>query len=301
VPLALEQFQRAVELDSHYALAWAGIADVFTVYGYYGIARPENARPRAIDAAERAIALDPNSAEAHTALACTLLLYRGDWRSAEREFLKALELNPHYIQGRCWYALIHLEFCCGRLEEGLAEARRALASDPLSSYALTILAVSLALNGRAEESIDTARRSIEADPDAYIAYWALGQACAWGGQAEEAVETHRKAAAMTRMVFSVSPVASALGRAGLTGEAAAVYHELATRSTTEYVAPAQLALAASAGGLRDEALSWAAKAWEIRDPFFYFARAHPDFEWLRGQPEFQAILSEMEAAEPTFD
>ena len=100
---------------------------------------------------------------------------------------------------------------------------------------------------------------------------------------------------MTRMVFSVSPLASALARAGRPGEAAAVYQELAMRSTTEYVAPVQLALAASAGGLRDEALSWFMRAWEIRDPFFYFARTHPDFEWLRGQPEFQAIRKEMDA------
>ena len=100
---------------------------------------------------------------------------------------------------------------------------------------------------------------------------------------------------MTRLVFSLTPSASALARAGRRGEAAAIYQELATRSATEYISPAQLALTASAGGLCDEALSWATKAWEMRDPFFYFARFYPDFEWLRSQPEFEGILREMDA------
>ena len=100
---------------------------------------------------------------------------------------------------------------------------------------------------------------------------------------------------MTRLAFSVFPLASALARAGRPEEAAAIYQELAKRSATEHISPAQLALAASAGGLRDEALSWAAKAWEMRDPFFYFARFYPDFEWLRGEPEFQTILGKMDA------
>jgi hypothetical protein len=73
-----------------------------------------------------------------------------------------------------------------------------------------------------------------------------------------------------------------------------VYQELATRSTAEYVSPAQLAMAAIAGDLRDEAIRWAAKAWEIRDPFFYFARFYPDYEGLRALPEFQPILREMD-------
>jgi tetratricopeptide (TPR) repeat protein len=159
---------------------------------------------------------------------------------------------------------------------------------------LTILAVALAMAGRSEEAIATARRSVEADPDAYIAHWALGQACSWGGRAAEAVEIHHKSGSPSNITFSRGPSASALGRAGRTGDAAAVYQELATRSTAEYVSPAQLAMAAIAGDLRDEAIRWAAKAWEIRDPFFYFARFYPDYEGLRALPEFQPILREMD-------
>ena len=271
-PMALEQFQQAVELDPDYALAWAGIADAFTVLGYYGAARPENVRPLAIDAAHKAITLDPNSAEAHTALACVLLFYRGDPRGAEREFRIALELNPHYVQGRCWYALFMVQWTYGRIEEGMAEARRALDSDPLSSYALTIFAIALAMAGKGDEAIATARRSIEADPDSYLALWALGQAYAWSGQPETAVTTHQQGAERAKSPFSLSPLASALARAGRPEDALAVHEELTARATGGYVAPAFLALTAAAAGLDDDALAFAAQAWATRDPFLYLAR-----------------------------
>ena len=295
MPMALEQFQQAVELDPEYALAWAGIADAFTVFGYYGAARPENVRPLAIDAAHKAITLDPNSAEAHTALACALLFYRGDPRGAEREFRIALELNPHYIQGRCWYALFLLQWTYGRIEEGVAEARRALDSDPLSSYALTIFAVTLGMAGKGDEAIATARRSIEADPDSYIALWALGQACAWYGQTDEAVATHQRAPQKAQVGIQPGAPRHGPGRAGRPEDALAVHEELTARATREYVAPAYLALTAAAAGLDDDALAFAAQAWATRDPFLYFARHYPDYEWHRAQPEFQAILKEMDA------
>ena len=295
IPLALEQFQRAVELDPEYALAWAGIADAFTVFGYYGAARPENMRALAIDAAHKAITLDPNSAEAHTALACALLFYRLDPRGAEREFQIALGLNPHYVQGRCWYALFMLQWTYGRIEEGLAEARRALDSDPLSSYALTIYAIALAMAGKGDEAIATARRSCEADPDSYLAIWALGQAYAWSGQPDAAAATHQQGAERAKSPFSLAPLASALARAGRPADALAVHEELTAHATREYVAPSFLALSAAAAGLRDDALAFAAQAWAIRDPFLCLARHYRDYEWLRGQPAFQAILKEMDA------
>jgi serine/threonine-protein kinase len=295
VPLALEQFQLAVELDPDYALAWAGIADAFTVFGYYGAARADNVRTHALDAAHKAIALDPQSAEAHTALACALLFYRGNPAGAEREFRASLDLNPHYIQGRCWYALFLLQWTYGRFDQGLAEAQRALASDPLSSYALTICAIAHAMSGRCDEALLLARRSVDADPDSYVAWWSLGQVSGWCGHPQEAVEAHQRASSMLRTPFGLSPLASVLARAGRSAEALAVHRELESRAASEFVAPAHLALSAAAAGLRDEALAWSARAWEVRDPFFYFARHYPDFAWHREQPEFQAILREMNA------
>jgi serine/threonine protein kinase/tetratricopeptide (TPR) repeat protein len=293
VPKALAFFQQAVDLDPDYALAWAGIADAFTVFGYYGIARAEEMRPLALDAAEKAIALDPNSAEARTALACAHLFYKGDPRGAEREFERALELNPHYIQGRCWYALFLLQWTYGRMEDGIAEARRALDSDPLSSYALTIVAATLATAGR-DDAIDFALRATGSDPDSYVAYWGLGQAYAWTGHPEEAIAAHQTGASISPLPFSFMPLACALALAGREAEASEIYRSILARSEREFVAPTLLAVMASAAGLKEQAVSWATKAWEIRDPFQYFARHHPDYQWLRREPRFQAILKEMD-------
>jgi TolB-like protein len=130
---AAECFEREVALDPDYALAWAGLADSYTVLGYYGHACPEANMPRAVEAARRAVGLAPSLAEGHSALAMASLMGIWDRVEAEREFLRASELNPKYTQARDWYALFFLQYSEGRLEEGSAQAKLALLSDPLSS------------------------------------------------------------------------------------------------------------------------------------------------------------------------
>ncbi|MDO8677287.1 MAG: protein kinase [Acidobacteriota bacterium] len=297
VPLALEQFQKAVELDPHYALAWAGIADVFTVFGYYGTRRPADSRPRAIDAANRAIALDPNSAESRTALAGALLFYQQDLAGAEREFVRAIELNPHYIQCRTWYALVYLAWTRGRLDEAVAQARHAVALDPLSSYTLAVLALVLGTMHHDEEAIATGRLATDADPDSMLAHWALGEALLWAGRVDEAIASHREACRVSaQSTFATTALANALGAADRTDDARDLLRQLVRRAGSQYVSSAQLAIVARAAGDREEALTLMRESWEIRDPFlFALCRYNPNFQWFREQPEFQAILREMDA------
>ena len=134
IPLALDLFRKAVELDPGYSLAWAGIADAFTGLAITGSVRGSESKPQAMAAATRSIELDPGSAAGHTALACAALLYENNRTMARREFERALELSPSYALGRCWYALFYFQWACGEFEQGIAEARRALDSDPLSAY-----------------------------------------------------------------------------------------------------------------------------------------------------------------------
>ena len=107
---ALDAFQKAVTLDPGYAQAWAGVADAHTTLAYYGYRRPTDTMPTAVEAATRATAINPESAEAHNALAVTALLWERDFSKAERAFREALTLNPRYTQARCWYGLF---FCSG--------------------------------------------------------------------------------------------------------------------------------------------------------------------------------------------
>ena len=118
VPIALELLQKAVELDPGYSLAWAGVADAFTVMAYSGAARGAESKAQAIAAARRSIQLDPTSAAAHTVLAVAILLYENNRAMAKQEFDRALELRPSYGMGRCWYALFYFQWARGEYRTG---------------------------------------------------------------------------------------------------------------------------------------------------------------------------------------
>jgi TolB-like protein len=134
VPPGLALLRTAVELDPGYSLAWAGVADALTVLAYSGAARGAESKSQTIAAARRSIELNPRSAVGHTALACATLMYENNRALAKQAFERALALNPGYGMGRCWYANFFLNWACGDFEHGIAEARRALESDPLSAY-----------------------------------------------------------------------------------------------------------------------------------------------------------------------
>jgi len=171
VPRALECFQRAVALDPEYALAWAGLADAYLVLGYCGFARPEACMPKGTEAARRAVALDPSLPEAHDALGCACLLDLWDKAEAEREFLRALELNPRYVQARDRYALFYLQCSVGRLEEGVAHAKLALESDPLSGYTNAVVGYTCCCAGRYAEAVQACERAVELDPESFLGRW----------------------------------------------------------------------------------------------------------------------------------
>ena len=127
---ALEHFDRAIELDPAYALAYAGLADTFSAMAYYGHVPPQDGFPRARAAAERAIAIDPDIADAHVAMALERLFWARDWPTAEREMRRAIELNPKLALAHSFYGLV---LCSsGRFDEALAETRLAVELDPLS-------------------------------------------------------------------------------------------------------------------------------------------------------------------------
>ena len=153
---ARECFERAVELDQRYALAWAGLADTRTSQAVYGLLPPDETLPHALEAARRATELGPDLADTHNALAYASWINR-DWPTAEREFLRALEVNPTHVQARCWYGLYYLQITVGRMEDGVVEARQALECDPFSAYGTAIYALTLAGAGRPADAIAQSR------------------------------------------------------------------------------------------------------------------------------------------------
>jgi len=293
---AAECFQRAVNLDEKYALAWAGLADCYTVLGYYGYAKPAASMPRGTEAAQRAVDLDPSLAESHNALAMALLLDQWDPAAAEREFLCALELNPRYIQARDWYALFYLQLTAGCLEEGAKQARLAMETDPLSGYTNAILGMTLCLSGSVAEALPISQRGAELDSDSFVARWVFHQALYFSKRFDEAVAVGEAALAMSgRHPWAMATLATTLADWGRCGEAQAIYAELLARSQRSYVQPGELAIAAAAAGRRDDALGHARVSIDARDPVAWlkFSKYWPWSRRLREDPRFREILSEI--------
>jgi serine/threonine protein kinase/tetratricopeptide (TPR) repeat protein len=297
VPPGLDLLRAAVERDPDYALAWAGIADALTVLAYSGAARGAEVKPEAMAAAKRSIELDPASAVGHTALACATLLFENNRAMAKQAFERALELSPGYAMGRGWYANFYLNWACGDFEQAIAEARRALDSDPLSAYVTMNLGVCLLTAGRLDEAIDTCRRALQLDPDSFVARWVFGIALGMDRRFDEAVSTLEAAAAGSRRhSLALVGLAGVFRAWGKPAEARALHGELMERASRGHVASSHLALTAEAAGQHEEAMAFARRAWDEREPsFILWARHFPPYRSLRADPRFAAILREMEA------
>jgi tetratricopeptide (TPR) repeat protein len=299
VPAALDLLRRAVEFDPGYSLAWAGVADAFTVLAYSGTMRGSETKIQALAAAERSIEIDPTSAAGHTALACSTLVYENNRVKARHEFERALELSPNYVMGHCWYALHCLQWACGELEHGIAEARRALNLDPLSAYAAMTLSACLCTADRLDEGIEVARRAVQQDADSFIAHWMLGVSLGTAGQFEEAASTLEAAAGMSgRHTLAVTCLAGVFGQWKKSAEASSLHQELMERASRGYVPAAHLALTAEAAGEHESAMAFARRAWDEREPpFILWARHFPQYRTLHSDPRFTSILREMDSAE----
>jgi TolB-like protein len=300
VPRALECCQRALTLDPEYALAWAGLADSYTMLGYYGLAPPVELMPKGMDAARRAVALDPLLAEAHSALAIASLLGTWNREDARREFLRSIELNPKYLQGHLWYAFFYLQYSEGQLEEGVTQAKLALVSDPLSGYAHAIHALTYLNAGKIDEAIQSGRRAVELDSENYFARIVLQESLRLNREFEESVAVGESAMAMSgRHPWGMMFRALAFADWGKSEAADAVYCEMLDRARHQYVSPGTLAVAASAAAREDDAVRHAHKASETRDPHcqFFWARFFTASARLYAYAGFREIIARMGRSE----
>jgi tetratricopeptide (TPR) repeat protein len=252
--------------------------------------------PRALEAARRALELDPELAEAHNAIACATMLYERDYALAEQEFRRALELNSSYLQARAWYGLFFLQWVAGREREAREEISKLLQLDPLSAYAHVVLTFSDFTARRPSEAVDHGRRSVELDPNSYLAQWVLTLSLDQGAHHEQAVAVAERALAMSgRHTWALTTLVSIYAGWDKPNDARAVYHELTARSAREYVQPCMLAMAAAAVGDIDLAISFAERALQEKDPLFVAAaRTWPGYDPLRTDARFLEIVRRLE-------
>ena len=186
-------------------------------------------------------------------------------------------------------------FVAGRFEEGLAELRRCVEIDPLSSYNVTVLAAALGLAGYHEEAIDQAVKATELDPDAFLARWILQGLYGWASRYPEAEQAGEEALAISgRHPWAMALLAATYGNWGKPEKARALYEEFKARTGREYIQPSMFALAALGAGLLDEGVALFRRAYEEKDPWLtVLARHWPEFAPLHEDPRVQEIIAKM--------
>jgi TolB-like protein/DNA-binding winged helix-turn-helix (wHTH) protein/Flp pilus assembly protein TadD len=286
---SLEYFQQAIEKDPSYAPAYSGMADAYALLGYRGDLSSKEALSRAKAAALKAVELDETLAEAHASLAFIAETHEWDWSFAEREYKRALDLNPGYAAAHNWYAgyLMYL----GRFDEGIAEAKRARELDPLSLAINNALGGRLLLAGRDKEAVEQIQKTLEMDPNFAPAHNRLGWAHLRSGKYEQAVAEFQQARALSESDpdFLVD-LGYAYAVAGKRDEAQKILGELKRKRKRGFVSSSAFAIVYGALGEKDAAFAWLEKAYEERDPQLTYLKVGPRFDPLRHDPRFKDVL-----------
>ncbi len=283
---AVGYFNQALERDPTYALAYAGLADA-----YYGLsnlyAPPREAMPRAREAAQRALALDDTLAQAHTSLALVQVWYDWDFAAGEREFRRAISLNPNDAEAHRLYG--NYLIASGQLNRALTEMRLAEQLDPLSAPACWDVGRVLFYMGRYPESRAQAKKALELDDHFSNGYLLLAQISEREGSMDDALALLQKAMSIAgRTPLLVSMWGSISAHAGKREDALASIEELKRRPT--YTLPLFLARVNACLGRTDDAMSALEQAYVDRSESVVWLKVDPSFDSLQGETQFKELI-----------
>jgi len=290
----LECFSQAIAKDPSYAQAYTGVADCYGVFAYYYMpSRPTLLKAR--EAAAKALELDDTRAEAHTSMAFVKHKLERDWKGAEREFLRAIELDPQYVWAHQWYAL----FLCamGRHEESFVEIHRALDIDPTSVQMNMVHGILLFLARSFERSVEELSKALELEPRHALVMSHLGWALLECGRHDEALAILERAAEVTGNVpYFLQGIAFVHASAGRKDQARDVLARLKARMDQVYASPVCMAMVHSRLGERDQCFEWLEKAFEDGDHWLEFAKIFYGFDGVRDDPRFAALMTKLRLA-----
>src|SRR5438105_1285376 len=238
---SIDYFQQAIAIDPNYALAYAGVADAYVFLPGYNAGTPRNCYPKAVAAAKKALELDDNLAEAHTTLALAIWYHDFDSSQANREFQRALELNPNYAIAHQQYGNNTLS-ALGRFDDAIAEGKRAVELDPLSLVINTDLGTDYYFARRYDEAIAQLRKTLEMDPGFYYAHVNLGWALEAKRDLDEAIAEYQKARGLNDDPSVLGVLARAYGLSGNKMEAEKILDQLKKLSQERYVSAYSFAL-----------------------------------------------------------
>ena len=288
---AVELFQQAIDEDPNYALAYAGLADSYALLGgpVYGAESSNEMVAKAKSAAHKALEIDSTLAEAYTSLGYIASTYEWDYASAERNFKRALELNPNYATARHWYGVTCLSYM-GRHQEAIAETRRAAELDPLSMIINSSYGRAYYYGKEYDKAIEQFRKTIELDPSFSRAHLYLGWAYVAKGMFDEAVVEYEKARSLDNSPVITASLAHAMALSGKRAGAEKLLDELETLSQSKYVSPYDLALVHIGLGDKDRAFQLLEKAYQERSSALSWLKVDARLDPLRSDARFQDLI-----------
>ncbi|MGH7632568.1 MAG: protein kinase domain-containing protein [Gemmatimonadaceae bacterium] len=290
---AITNFEAAVARDPQYAMACVGVAMALTELGESGAIVPEQAYPRARAAVARALALDPELGDAHTTAGYLKYVYEFDWDGAEKEFKRALELNPGSADAYDFYG--RLCGAIGRHDEAIALLERAQQLDPLVHR--VDVATAYLRAGRYDAALDAAHRAVLIDAGDPRGHFTLGWALIGTGSVDAGLaEMERAVALAPGDTLWLGQIGQAYAQAGKRDQALRVLHDLEALSRTRYVAPYHLAYVYTGLGEQDRAMDHLEQAYERRSGAVYGIGGSFLFAPLRANPRFTALLRKMHLA-----
>ena len=286
---AVEYFQQATKIDPNYAPAYAGLANSYTLLTAYSAASATLYIPQARAAALRALELDENLAEAHTAFALIVQNHDWDWRASEKEYRRAIELNPNYATAHHWYAE-HLMWL-GRFDEALKESEQAQKLDPLSLIIATDHGAIFYYSRQYDRAIEQFRTVLRKEPNFLRAGFLLINTYVEKGMFEQALAEPEK----LHHLYGEGPehwmaLAYIYGRAGQMERARREMEKLEKLSRQEQLNPVVMLWAHLGVGNKEEALADLERAYSQRFNGMTSLKVEPGLDPLRGDPRFQDLL-----------
>jgi serine/threonine-protein kinase len=288
---SLDCFQKAIGKDPRYALAYAGLAHAYSLSTRYHVFPPQEAWPKAQAAAEKSIALGPETAEAHTVLAFVKLHYEWDWWGAEREFRNALEINPNYAlahQWKTWTLAV-----VGRFDDAISSMKEACSLDPLSQNVKADLALAYYFARQFDRAIEACKEVLSLQPGFYRPYHLMGLTHLAQGRYEQAASELDQAEVLSDRNHRIRTLrAYAKSICGESGDAQMMVNELADNKR-QYVSAVDIALIYSALEDRSRVFEWLEKAYAAHDGELIWLGVDPLYDPVRRDPRFDNLLDRM--------
>jgi tetratricopeptide (TPR) repeat protein len=290
---SIECFKKAIEIDPGYAQAYAGLAASYNDLPNYSTFSPADAYIRAKEAAVRALELDSELAEAHTALGLILCDYEWDWAGAEREFMRAIELNPAYETAHHWYGFLLVYQ--RRVDEAVAEMCKAYDLDPLSLAVNRNLGYLYYMARRYDEALEALQKTIEMDPSYTYTHFCMGLVYLRTGDFQKAIDVLQKERELMGGVnpIVVIPLGTAYVRMGDRQKAEEILAGVEERMKHEYVSPFYLSQFYFALGELDKGFELLEKGYRERDIFMRQVRAFPMEDEVIRDPRYDTLLKKL--------